>query len=117
MRLAEFHQADRTSKRERAKGRDPWHDPHGSALDARRQPSRPRVSRRAKRSRWPALLHKLSLAAVYSSRRYGSRRLWCLPEPSGGREMSEERAVLAGGCFWGVQDLFRRYKGILSTRV
>lgn len=31
--------------------------------------------------------------------------------------MTTERAVLAGGCFWGVQDLFRRYDGILSTRV
>ena len=31
--------------------------------------------------------------------------------------MSTERAVLAGGCFWGMQDLFRRYDGILSTRV
>ena len=31
--------------------------------------------------------------------------------------MSEERAVLAGGCFWGMQDLFRRYDGVISTRV
>ena len=30
--------------------------------------------------------------------------------------MTEERAVLAGGCFWGVQDLIRRYDGVLSTR-
>ena len=31
--------------------------------------------------------------------------------------MTEERAVLAGGCFWGVQDLIRHYDGVLSTRV
>ncbi|WP_119389274.1 peptide-methionine (S)-S-oxide reductase MsrA [Taklimakanibacter lacteus] len=28
-----------------------------------------------------------------------------------------ERAILAGGCFWGMQDLLRRYPGVLSTRV
>jgi peptide-methionine (S)-S-oxide reductase len=28
-----------------------------------------------------------------------------------------ERAVLAGGCFWGMQDLIRRQRGVLSTRV
>ncbi len=31
--------------------------------------------------------------------------------------MSEERAVLAGGCFWGMQELIRRRDGVLSTRV
>ncbi|HXJ54821.1 MAG TPA: peptide-methionine (S)-S-oxide reductase MsrA [Burkholderiales bacterium] len=31
--------------------------------------------------------------------------------------MTEERAVLAGGCFWGMQELFRRRDGVLSTRV
>jgi len=28
-----------------------------------------------------------------------------------------ERAVLAGGCFWGMQDLIRRLPGVLKTRV
>jgi peptide-methionine (S)-S-oxide reductase len=31
--------------------------------------------------------------------------------------MIRERAVLAGGCFWGMQDLIRRYEGVISTRV
>jgi peptide-methionine (S)-S-oxide reductase len=28
-----------------------------------------------------------------------------------------ERAILAGGCFWGMQDLIRRIPGVVSTRV
>jgi peptide-methionine (S)-S-oxide reductase len=28
-----------------------------------------------------------------------------------------ERAILAGGCFWGVQELLRRMDGVVSTRV
>src|SRR5689334_14880541 len=38
-------------------------------------------------------------------------------EPIGGYLVSQERAVLAGGCFWGMQDLLRRYAGVISTRV
>ncbi len=28
-----------------------------------------------------------------------------------------ERTILAGGCFWGMQDLIRKMPGVLSTRV
>ncbi|WP_107497518.1 peptide-methionine (S)-S-oxide reductase MsrA [Thalassobius sp. I31.1] len=31
--------------------------------------------------------------------------------------MSLERAVLAGGCFWGMEDLIRRMDGVVTTRV
>jgi peptide-methionine (S)-S-oxide reductase len=31
--------------------------------------------------------------------------------------ISTEKAILAGGCFWGMQDLLRRCSGVISTRV
>ena len=31
--------------------------------------------------------------------------------------MEPQRAVLAGGCFWGMQDLIRKMPGVVSTRV
>ena len=31
--------------------------------------------------------------------------------------MATEKAILAGGCFWGLQDLIRKRPGVISTRV
>ncbi|MDB5552527.1 MAG: msrA1, partial [Rhizobium sp.] len=31
--------------------------------------------------------------------------------------MTTERAVLAGGCFWGMEQLIRRMDGVVDTRV
>jgi peptide-methionine (S)-S-oxide reductase len=31
--------------------------------------------------------------------------------------MTQERSILAGGCFWGMQDLIRKLDGVISTRV
>ncbi|ATQ78055.1 peptide-methionine (S)-S-oxide reductase [Massilia violaceinigra] len=31
--------------------------------------------------------------------------------------MKSEQAILAGGCFWGMQDLIRKMPGVTSTRV
>ena len=31
--------------------------------------------------------------------------------------MSSARAVLAGGCFWGMQELIRHKPGVIDTRV
>jgi peptide-methionine (S)-S-oxide reductase len=31
--------------------------------------------------------------------------------------MTNQKAILAGGCFWGMQDLIRKQPGVVSTRV
>src|SRR5207248_3653955 len=45
---------------------------------------------------------------------------WCYaPSLLGGRKpmTNHRKAILAGGCFWGMQDLIRKQPGVISTRV
>jgi peptide-methionine (S)-S-oxide reductase len=40
-----------------------------------------------------------------------------MPAPLKEISMNTETAILAGGCFWGMQDLIRKLPGVISTRV
>jgi len=49
-----------------------------------------------------------------AARDLGLFNVWILEEAM---TDTSERAILAGGCFWGVQQLVRRLPGVISTRV
>lgn len=39
------------------------------------------------------------------------------PQTPARKNVKTEKAILAGGCFWGMEDLFRKQPGVISTRV
>jgi peptide-methionine (S)-S-oxide reductase len=49
--------------------------------------------------------------------RHGRRLFHTKEKESNDMTASTESAILAGGCFWGMQDLFRHEPGVISTRV
>ena len=89
----------------------------------------------------PALLHQLGVAALHPGRQARGRGLRRVPPLFGeaaasarppstdnacarprrakqpGCEATLETAVLAGGCFWGMEDILRKIPGVLETEV
>ena len=78
--------------------------------------SRPCLPRRAARPGGPALLHQLGLAALRAPRRMEAEGTCDYLDQVEDVGMSE-RAVLAGACFWGMQELIRHKPGVDRHRV
>src|SRR5260370_719559 len=79
-------------------------------------------SRMGRAARGVEILHELGLPAIHPPRPIGERGVRRVREAlrkAGGLTMvaTTERAILAGGCFWGMQQLVRRLPGVVSMRV
>ena len=59
----------------------------------------------------------LVVAGSYANAQAPSREVDSKPATALGAKVNTEKAILAGGCFWGMQDLIRKLPGVVSTRV
>jgi peptide-methionine (S)-S-oxide reductase len=59
----------------------------------------------------------IAITASYASAQVPSQEIDSKPAKVLGAKVNTEKAVLAGGCFWGMQDLIRKLPGVVSTRV
>ena len=122
--------SSRTHRHERGRA-SLWMIAHRGALGARRQPPRPRLRRRARAMPAACATASTPPRCDSSPRRPRGRGLRAVPrlfdattdrwhrtnDAGATTSPGTETAVLAGGCFWGMQDLIRTQPGVVSTRV